>query len=87
MRSRILNLSVFIDNMTKALNKPLIKGDYDGLVAIIGALCKVKDKAVEADVMFEPIAQTIELLKEYGIEFGENILETLTVSNDLVLLS
>ena len=72
-------METFIADMTKALQKPLIKGDYDGLVQIIGALCKIKDKALEADNMFEPLAQTIELLKEYGIEFPEELHELLSV--------
>lgn len=53
------------------LKKPLKEGDYDGLVEVMGHLMKVKERQVATDSMFEPLKQTIELLKTYGEEMPE----------------
>lgn len=53
------------------LKKPLKEGDYDGLVEVMGHLMKVKERQVATDSMFEPLKQTIELLKSYGEEMPE----------------
>lgn len=53
------------------LKKPLKEGDYDGLVEVMGHLMKVKERQVATDTMFEPLKQTIELLKTYGEEMPE----------------
>ena len=55
------------------LKKPLKEGDYDGLVEVMGHLMKVKERQVATDSMFEPLKQTIELLKSYGEEMPEEI--------------
>lgn len=53
------------------LKKPLKEGDYDGLVEVMGHLMKVKERQVATDSMFEPLKQTIELLRTYGEEMPE----------------
>lgn len=53
------------------LTKPLKEGDYDGLVEVMGHLMKVKERQAATDSMFEPLKQTIELLKTYGEEIPE----------------
>lgn len=53
------------------LKKPLKEGDYDGLVEVMGHLMKVKERQAATDTMFEPLKQTIELLKTYGEEMPE----------------
>lgn len=55
------------------LTKPLKEGDYDGLVEVMGHLMRVKDRQAATDHMFEPLKQTIELLKTYGEEMPEEI--------------
>lgn len=61
-------------NITRTgLKKPLKEGDYDGLVEVMGHLMKVKERQVATDSMFEPLKQTIELLKSYGEEMPEEI--------------
>ncbi|BET02170.1 Dynein, axonemal heavy chain [Nesidiocoris tenuis] len=82
VNNKIYSLEQFIIDMTASLQRPLVKGDYDGLVAVIGALCKVKDRATEADGIFEPLAATIELLKEYHIEFPEELHDLLSTLPD-----
>ena len=53
------------------LTKPFKEGDYDGLVEVMGHLMKVKERQTATDNMFEPLKQTIELLKSYGEEMPE----------------
>lgn len=53
------------------LTKPLKEGDYDGLVEVMRHLMKVKERQSATDSMFEPLKQTIELLKSYGEEMPE----------------
>lgn len=56
------------------------EGDYDGLVEVMGHLMKVKERQVATDNMFEPLKQTIELLRTYGEEMPEEIHVKLQVS-------
>lgn len=61
------------------LKRPLKEGDYDGLVEVMGHLMKVKERQVATDNMFEPLKQTIELLKTYGEEMPEETYQKLQV--------
>jgi hypothetical protein len=74
-------------NITRtALKKPLKEGDYDGLVEVMGHLMKVKERQVATDSMFEPLKQTIELLKSYGEEMPEEIYLKLQVGSNSAVL-
>ncbi|NXG00005.1 DYH17 protein, partial [Sakesphorus luctuosus] len=66
-------LEDFIQESTAGLNKPLEEGDYDGLVEVMGHLGKVKERQAVTDTMFEPLKETIALLKSYGDEMPEQI--------------
>lgn len=48
-------------------------GDYNGLVEVMGHLMAVKDRQSTTDEMFEPLKQTIELLKTYEQEMPEEV--------------
>lgn len=69
----LADLETFMTVTRTALKKPLKEGDYDGLVEVMGHLMKVKERQVATDSMFEPLKQTIELLKSYGEEMPEEI--------------
>ncbi|NXG18699.1 DYH17 protein, partial [Grallaria varia] len=66
-------LEDFIQESTAGLNKPLEEGDCDGLVEVMGHLAKVKERQAVTDSMFEPLKETIALLKTYGDEMPEQI--------------
>ena len=55
----------------QGLTKPVNEGDYDGLVECMGYLMAVKDRSQSTDAMFEPLKQSIELLKSYEQELSE----------------
>lgn len=69
----LADLENFMSITRAGLKKPLKEGDYDGLVEVMGHLMKVKERQVATDSMFEPLKQTIELLKSYGEEMPEEI--------------
>lgn len=49
------------------------EGDYNGLVDVMGHLLAVKERQSATDEMFEPLKQTIELLKTYDQEMSEEV--------------
>lgn len=55
------------------LLKPLEEGDYEGLVNIMGHLFKVRERQVDYDSMFEPLSETLNLLKIYDVEMPEDV--------------
>ncbi|KAK3590847.1 hypothetical protein CHS0354_024585 [Potamilus streckersoni] len=66
-------LSEFIKVTDAGLTKPVQEGDYDGLVECMGNLFAVKDRQATTDEMFEPLKQTIELLKTYEQEMPDEV--------------
>ena len=67
----LADLEAFMKIARMGLTKPVKEGDYDGLVEVMGHLMKVKERQTATDNMFEPLKQTIELLKSYGEEMPE----------------
>lgn len=49
------------------------EGDYEGLVNVMGYLMNVKERQTTTDDMFEPLRDTIELLKQYDQELPEEV--------------
>ena len=66
-------LGEFIKLSDAGLLKPVEDGDYDGLVECMGHLVAVKDRQATTDDMFDPLKQTIELLKTYEQEMPEEV--------------
>uniref|UniRef100_H2ZKA8 AAA+ ATPase domain-containing protein n=1 Tax=Ciona savignyi TaxID=51511 RepID=H2ZKA8_CIOSA len=73
VESSLSDLKEFIKVADLGLSKPIEEGDYDGLVECMGHLMAVRDRADATDVMFEPLKQTIELLKAYDQEMSEDV--------------
>ena len=66
-------LGEFIKTADSGLLNPVEEGDYNGLVDCMGHLVAVKDRQSTTDDMFEPLKQTIELLKTYDQEMPEEV--------------
>ncbi|KAJ8925640.1 hypothetical protein NQ315_009485 [Exocentrus adspersus] len=66
-------LENFIKESISSMQVPLTEDDYDGLLSVMGYLFKVKERQVETDAMFEPLKEIMELLKDYAVEFPEEI--------------
>lgn len=48
-------------------------GDYIGLVSVMGYLMQVKERQPTTDEMFQPLQETIELLKFYDQDIPEEV--------------
>ena len=48
-------------------------GDYVGLVSVMGFLMQVKERQPITDEMFQPLQETIELLKFYDQDIPEEV--------------
>jgi len=69
----LADLSAFIKETKTGLGVDIQEGDYDGLVEVMGHLLAVKDRQATTDVMFEPLKQTIDLLKTYEQEMSDEV--------------
>ncbi|GAB1599188.1 dynein beta chain, ciliary [Argonauta hians] len=69
----LADLSDFIKSANEGLTKTVEEGDYNGLVTIMGNLGAVRERQAATDEMFEPLKQTIELLKTYNQEMPEEV--------------
>ncbi|XP_015211854.2 dynein axonemal heavy chain 17 [Lepisosteus oculatus] len=67
------DLESFIKEARAGLTKPVEDGDYHGLVEVMGHLMRVKDRQAATDGMFEPLKETIEFLKNYGVELPDEV--------------
>lgn len=59
------------------------EGDYGGLIGVMGHLLAVKERQNTTDAMFEPLQQTIALLKVYEQELPDVVHKQLVVSTDV----
>lgn len=69
----LIDLGNFIRKADEGLLQQVAEGDYDGLVNIMAYLMNVKDRAVTTDEMFEPMQETIDLLKYYDQDIPEEV--------------
>ena len=67
------SLQEFIKVTNSGLGVEVEDGDYDGLVSCMGHLLNVRDRTAMTDEMFEPLKQTIDLLKSYEHEMSEEV--------------
>uniref|UniRef100_A0A8D1JYJ5 Dynein axonemal heavy chain 9 n=1 Tax=Sus scrofa TaxID=9823 RepID=A0A8D1JYJ5_PIG len=73
----LADLEAFIKDGESGLLKKVEKGDLKGLVEIMGHLMALKERQSSTDEMFEPLKQTIELLKTYDQELPETVFKQL----------
>lgn len=78
----LTDLEEFIKTADEGLSKKVEKGDYDGLVEIMGHLMAIKERQRVTDAMFEPLKQTVELLKAYEQQLPEEVHKQLEVSEN-----
>ncbi|KAJ7420209.1 hypothetical protein BTVI_22374 [Pitangus sulphuratus] len=61
----LADLEEFLQTAEKGLSRKVEKGDYEGLVEVMGHLLAVKERRGATDAMFEPLRETIDLLRAY----------------------
>lgn len=75
------DLEKFISVAEAGLSRQVEEGDYGGLVEVMGHLLAVKERQHTTDAMFEPLQQTIALLKVYEQELPDVVYKQLEVNN------
>ena len=80
-------MEAFIEAADKGLTQDVSKGDYNTLVEVMAMLGEVKERQEKTDEMFEPMKQTIELLRQYGQEMPDEVHQQLQVNPTLTVLS
>ncbi|XP_030610318.1 dynein axonemal heavy chain 9 isoform X3 [Archocentrus centrarchus] len=73
----LLDLEKLITVVQAGLSQQVEEGDYNGLVGVMGNLLAVKERQNTTDTMFEPLQQTIALLKEYEQELPDVVYKQL----------
>ncbi|XP_073737597.1 dynein axonemal heavy chain 9 [Callorhinus ursinus] len=73
----LADLEVFIKNSECGMLKKVEKGDFEGLIEVMGHLLALKERQSSIDEMFEPLQHTIELLKTYEQELPEMVFKQL----------
>lgn len=71
--SSLCDLGNFIRKADEGLLQTVVEGDYEGLVNIMAFLMHVKERALTTDEMFEPMQETIDLLKYYDMDIPEEV--------------
>ncbi|VVC95211.1 unnamed protein product, partial [Leptidea sinapis] len=71
--SNLSDLGNFIREADEGLLQPVPEGDYEALVTVMGYLMNVKDRTLTTDDMFQPLTETIELLKFYDMDIPEEV--------------
>lgn len=69
----LTDLGDFIRRADEGLLVTIKEGDYNGLVNIMAYLMHVKERALTTDEMFEPMKETIDLLKYYDMDIPEEV--------------
>ena len=69
----------FIKVASAGLSVEVEEGDYDGLVDVMKYLIAVRERQPTTNGMFEPLKQTIELLRSYSQEMSEEVYQQLEV--------
>lgn len=73
------DLETFIGMAEAGLGLRVEEGDYSGLLGVMGHLLAVKERQNNTDAMFEPLKQTIALLKVYEQELPDVVYKQLEV--------
>ncbi|XP_067615922.1 dynein beta chain, ciliary [Eurosta solidaginis] len=71
--NNLMDLSRFIRKADEGLLQTVKEGDYDGLVSIMAYLMQVKERSNKTDTMFEPVQETIQLLKYFDMDIPEEV--------------
>ena len=70
-------LNGFIKTADGGLSNQPQEGDLDALVSTMGVLMNVRDRQQSADDLFEPLRQTVDLLKTYDQDVSEDVAKLL----------
>ncbi|NXY11890.1 DYH9 protein, partial [Pteruthius melanotis] len=69
----LADLDEFIQAAERGLSRKVERGDRGGLVEVMGHLLALKERRRATDAMFEPLKETIELLRAYEQQLPEEV--------------
>ena len=69
------DMSNFIEDSDKELAEEVEDGDYDNLIRVMRVLLSVREKQPMYDGIFEPMENTIKLLREFEVDIPEKSLQ------------
>jgi len=69
----LTNLANFIREADEGMLQPVEEGDYNGLVNVMAYLMNVKERQEITNEMFEPLKETIALLRFYDQDISEEV--------------
>ncbi|XP_043471037.1 dynein beta chain, ciliary [Leptopilina heterotoma] len=69
----LADLGNFIRLADEGILQQIQPGDYMGLVSVMGYLMQVKERQPTTDEMFQPLQETVELLKFYDQDIPEEV--------------
>lgn len=84
----LTDLSNFIREADEGMLQPVEEGDYNGLVNVMAYLMNVKERQEATDEMFEPLKETINLLKSYDQDISEEVnvlLQVITLKKKILI--
>ena len=74
LTSRISDLMAFVNEAKVTLVKEVEGGDLDGLIEVMGCIRDVRTRTESTDAMFEPLRNSVALLKKWNIPVTEETL-------------
>eukprot|EP00762_Andalucia_godoyi_P002900 ANDGO_04168.mRNA.1 Dynein beta chain len=77
--SSVTNVSSFVSEVTVGLQKEVPPGNYDKLVAAMDLLYQVRSRNDEFDGLFDPLKDTVALLRKYNRSIDDEILAKLEI--------
>ncbi|NXO76324.1 DYH9 protein, partial [Sitta europaea] len=69
----LAELDEFLQTAERGLSRKVEQGDYSGLVEVMGHLLAVKERHSATDAMFEPLQETVELLRAHEQQLPEEL--------------
>lgn len=81
----LTDLANFIREADEGMLQPVEEGNYDALVNVMAYLMNVKERQELTDEMFEPLKETIQLLKYYDQDLSEEVNVLLQVNNHSIV--
>ena len=68
LNEELHSLEQFIEGANAGMSAEVADGDYESLVAVMKWLMAIRERAKRVDTLFEPLQETVELLRKHDIK-------------------
>eukprot|EP00698_Gefionella_okellyi_P011840 TRINITY_DN3147_c1_g1_i1.p1 TRINITY_DN3147_c1_g1~~TRINITY_DN3147_c1_g1_i1.p1 ORF type:complete len:4456 (-),score=1211.74 TRINITY_DN3147_c1_g1_i1:43-11907(-) len=76
------DLKSFCVTAREGMQTSITDDDYDQLLAAMNLLLALRDRADRTEKMFEPLRQTVAMLRKHGVTVGDDVMEELDEAPD-----